>query len=186
MHPFIPFVTEEIWLKNKLDNSKKNFLMLTNWPSGKIKKDVHCKEVEKMIIFISQIRSFKNELNVGAGSFVDLSIESTKKEDKLFFLNNDIILKKLGRINHVYDKDQNKPSASLVVLGGVFKLYFDQSVDLNLIKENLVKKKNKLSYDLKISSQKLANNSFVEKAPKNIVDKEKTNYTNLKNDIFFK
>ena len=37
--------------------------------------------------------------------------------------------------------------------------------------------------DLKISSQKLANNSFVEKAPKNIVDKEKTNYTNLKNDI---
>ena len=183
MHPFIPFVTEEIWLKNKLDNSKKNFLMLTNWPSGKIKKDVHCKEVEKMIIFISQIRSFKNELNVGAGSFVDLSIESTKKGDKLFFLNNDIILKKLGRINHVYDKDQNKPSASLVVLGGVFKLYFDQSVDLNLIKENLVKKKNKFSYDLKISSQKLANNSFVEKAPKNIVDKEKTNYTNLKNDI---
>ena len=85
MHPFIPFVTEEIWLKNKLDNSKKNFLMLTNWPSGKIKKDVHCKEVEKMIIFISQIRSFKNELNVGAGSFVDLSIESTKKGDKLFF-----------------------------------------------------------------------------------------------------
>ena len=71
----------------------------------------------------------------------------------------------------------------MVVLGGVFKLYFDQSVDLNLIKENLVKKKNKFSYDLKISSQKLANNSFVAKAPKNIVDKEKTNYTNLENDI---
>ncbi len=39
IHPFIPFVTEEIWLKNKLDNSKKNFLMLTNWPKGKPKKD---------------------------------------------------------------------------------------------------------------------------------------------------
>ena len=49
MHPFIPFVTEEIWLKNKLDNSKKNFLMLTNWPKGKSKKDKNFKEVEKII-----------------------------------------------------------------------------------------------------------------------------------------
>ena len=39
MHPFIPFVTEEIWLKNKLDNSGKNYLMLSNWVSGKINKD---------------------------------------------------------------------------------------------------------------------------------------------------
>ena len=39
MHPFIPFITEEIWLKNKFDNSNKDFLMLTNWPSGKPKKD---------------------------------------------------------------------------------------------------------------------------------------------------
>ena len=39
LHPFIPFITEEIWLKNKLDNSKKNFLMFANWPSGKLNKD---------------------------------------------------------------------------------------------------------------------------------------------------
>ena len=67
MHPFIPFVTEEIWLKNKFDNSGKNFLMLTNWPSGKSKKDNDYKEVEKMINIISEIRSFKNELGVSPG-----------------------------------------------------------------------------------------------------------------------
>ncbi len=38
LHPFIPFVTEKIWLKNKFDKSNKNFLMHTNWPSGKAKK----------------------------------------------------------------------------------------------------------------------------------------------------
>ena len=33
MHPFIPFLTEEIWLKNKFDNLNKDFLMLSaNWP----------------------------------------------------------------------------------------------------------------------------------------------------------
>jgi valyl-tRNA synthetase len=34
LHPFIPFVTEEIWLKNKFDNSGKDFLMHANWPEG--------------------------------------------------------------------------------------------------------------------------------------------------------
>jgi len=35
MHPFIPFVTEEIWLKNKLDKSGKNYLMFSNWINEK-------------------------------------------------------------------------------------------------------------------------------------------------------
>ena len=38
LHPFIPFVTEEIWLNNKFDNSGKDFLMLANWPSGELDK----------------------------------------------------------------------------------------------------------------------------------------------------
>ena len=63
------------------------------------------------------------------------------------------------------------------------KLYFDQSVDLNLIKENLTKKQSKYQEDLNKISQRLSNKGFVERAPKNIVDQEKTNYSNLKNDI---
>ena len=102
MHPFIPFITEEIWLKNKLDNSKKSFLMLTNWPNGKAKQDKNFKEVKKMINMISEIRSFKNELNVSPGSFIDISIEKIK--NKSFFKENATILKKLGRINNFYDK----------------------------------------------------------------------------------
>ena len=56
-------------------------------------------------------------------------------------------------------------------------------VHLNLIKGNLIKKRSKYSVDFQKSAQKLTNKSFVDKAPKNIVDQEKTNYNNLKNDI---
>jgi valyl-tRNA synthetase len=62
LHPFIPFVTEEIWLKNKFDNSDKDFLMLANWPTGKINKILDTEQVENIISIISEIRSFKNEL----------------------------------------------------------------------------------------------------------------------------
>ena len=103
MHPFIPFVTEEIWLKNKLDNSKKNYLMLANWAPGSLKKDQDFKEVEKIINIISQIRSFKNELNVSPGSFVDISLSKISTNNKAFFKHNNIVLKKLGRINNFFD-----------------------------------------------------------------------------------
>ena len=46
LHPFIPFVTEKIWLTNKFDNKNKNFLMLSNWISGKSKKDGDHKQVQ--------------------------------------------------------------------------------------------------------------------------------------------
>ena len=183
LHPFVPFITEEIWLKNKLDNSKKNFLMFANWPSGKLIKDKSLKDVEKMISIITQIRSFKNELNISPGSFIDVSIEKIDKKNKKFFVNNNLVLKRLGRINNFLDKDKNMPSATLIVKGDIFKLYFDQSVDLNLIKDNLIKKQSKYKEDLNKISQRLSNKEFVDRAPKNIVDQEKTNYSNLKNDI---
>jgi valyl-tRNA synthetase len=183
LHPFIPFVTEKIWLKNKLDNSNKNFLMYTNWPIGKSKKDQSIKEVEKIINVISELRSFKNELNVSPGSFIDLSINKINKKNKILIINNEIILKKLGRINNFFDEDQQKPSATLVISGDIFKIYFDENVDLGLIKENLVKRQNKYQEEIDKISQRLSNKGFTDRAPKNIVQQEKTNYSNLKDDI---
>ena len=183
LHPFIPFVTEEIWLKNKFDRSNKNFLMYKNWPSGKAKKDHSQKDVEKIINIISELRSFKNELNVNPGSFVDISINKIAKKEKTFMTNNEVVLKRLGRINNFYEKDQKKPSATLVISGDMFRVYFDENIDLNLIKEKLVKRQSKYQEEMDKISQRLSNKGFVDRAPKNIVEQEKTNYSNLNNDI---
>ncbi len=183
LHPFIPFVTEEIWLKNKFDNSSKDYLMLTNWPSGKINKDSNTEEVDNIISIISEIRSFKNELNIGPGSFIDMSINSINDVQKKFINDNEIILKKLGRINTILDDDLDKPAATMVVSGDLFKIYFDKDVDLKLIKENLTNKQNRIQEEMNKISQRLENKSFVDRAPKEIVEQEKTNYNSLKNDI---
>ena len=97
--------------------------------------------------------------------------------------NNEVILKKLGRINNFFDKDQDKPSATLVISGDIFKVYFDENVDLNLIKENLQKRQNKYQEELDKISQRLSNKGFVDRAPKNIVEQEKNNYSNLEDNI---
>ena len=183
LHPFIPFVTEEIWLNNKFDKSGKDFLMLANWPSGEPKKDISTNQVEKIISIVSELRSFKNELSVGPGSFIDISVESVSKKEQSFFSENEVILKKLGRIKNLHNKDLDKPAATLMVSGDLFKVYFDEDIDLELVKKNLTTRQNKYQEEMDKISQRLANKSFVDRAPKDIVDQEKTNYNNLKNDV---
>ncbi|MBT3693863.1 MAG: valine--tRNA ligase [Candidatus Pelagibacter sp.] len=183
LHPFIPFVTEEIWLKNKFDKSGKNFLMLANWPIGSAKKDKNTKQVEKIIGIISELRSFKNELNVGPGSFIEMSINNISKNQKSFIIDNEIILKKLGRISNIHQNDVDRPAATMMVSGDMFKIYFDKDVDLELIKENLTNRQNKYQEEMNKISQRLNNKGFVDRAPKDIVEQEKTNYNNLINDI---
>jgi len=183
LHPFIPFITEEIWLKNKFDNYDKNFLMLANWPSGKFEKDSSTEQVEKIISIISELRSFKNELSVSPSSFIDISIEGINKKDQSFFLENEVIFKRLGRINNLFDKDLEKPAATLMTSGDLLKIYFAEDVDLKLIKENLTNRQNKYQQEMDNISKRLANKGFVDKAPKDIVDQEKNNYNNLENDI---
>ena len=182
LHPFIPFITEEIWLKNKLDNSNKDYLMYSNWVTGKPKKEKFA-DVENIIDFITEIRSFKNELSISPGSYVDISLGGISNKNKSFFVKNNTVIKRLGRITNFIDKDQNKPSASLVIKGSVFKLYFEQNVDLNLIKENLLSKQTKYQAEMDKISSRLKNKDFVKRAPKHIVDQEKSNYNNLENDI---
>jgi valyl-tRNA synthetase len=183
LHPFIPFVTEKIWLTNKFDNKNKNFLMLSNWISGKSKKDIDHNHVQKIINFISEIRSFKNELNVSPSSFIDISIHNIKKNNRSFIKSNEIVIKKLGRINNFFTKDLNKPATSLLISGDLFKIYFDENVDLNIIKENLLKRQNKYQEEMHKISHRLNNKSFVQRAPKHIVEQEKSNYNNLQIDI---
>ncbi len=183
LHPFIPFVTEEIWLNNKFDKSGKDFLMLANWPSGELERDSSTNQVEKIISIVSELRSFKNELGISPGLFIDISVESVSEKEQSFFTKNEIILKKLGRIKNLHNKDLDKPAAALMVSGDLFKVYFDEDVDLELIKENLTTRQNKYQEEMNKISKRLANKSFVDRAPKDIVDQEKTNYNNLKNDV---
>ena len=71
----------------------------------------------------------------------------------------------------------------MVIDSDLFKLYFEENVDLNLIKENLISKQRKYETEMDKIDLQLKNKNFVDRAPKHIVDQEKTNYNNLKNNI---
>ena len=111
------------------------------------------------------------------------SLEKVNSKNSSFFKDNSIVLKKLGRINNFFDKDHEKPSATLVIGGDLLKLYFEQDVDLKIIKDNLIKKQEKYKNEMNGINTRLKNKNFVQRAPKHIVEQEKNNYNNLKNDV---
>ena len=183
LHPFIPFITEEVWLKNKLDKNSKDYLMFANWSEDKGKTDKSHIEVNKIIDFITSIRSFKNELGVPPGSMIEISLEKTSNQIKSFVDKNNTILMKLGRIKNISTKDLNKSSASLILEGELFKIYFEEDVDLNRVKDTLDKKLDKLKKEMDKINHRLNNKNFVEKAPAELIDQEKTTFNNLEKDV---
>ena len=157
--------------------------MLANWSIDHQNKDKDHEDVSNLINIITSIRSFKNELVVSPGSFVDISIQHCGKEINNFFKVNEIVLKKLGRIKNILNKDLEKPSASLVIKGDLFKLYFDQDIDLNQIKKTLTNRQSKIKEEMSKINIRLNNKNFTDKAPKNIIEQEKTNFYNLEKDV---
>ncbi len=156
--------------------------MYSNWSTEKSTEDRDIEDVNKIINIISAIRSFKNELGLSPGSLIDLSLKSTSKKTIDFFNNNAVVVKKLSRINNILDKDLDKSSATLVINGEMYKLYFEQDVDLEIIKNNLTNKHSKIKEEMNKINIRLTNKSFTDKAPKDIVEQEKTNFDNLDKD----
>ena len=78
---------------------------------------------------------------------------------------------------------RNHPSGSDRVYEAYIKNNLEESVDLNVIKENLLNKQKRCQNEIDKINSRLNNKDFITRAPKHIVDQEKTNYNNLKKDI---
>ena len=182
LHPFIPFVTEEIWLNNKLDKDSSDYLMFANWSDEKPQESNEYNDVSNIIEIITLIRSFKNEIGVSPGSLIDISLANTNSKTQNFFNENEIVLKKLGRISKILLEDQKKSSASLIIKGELYKMYFEQDVDIKTIKDTLLKKHSKIKDEMDKINTRLSNKSFIDRAPKDIVELEKSNFNNLEKD----
>ena len=157
--------------------------MLKNWSDATASKDKDYDEVNEIIEFVSAIRSFKNEIEISPGSFVNILIDKINPNIKEFIERNSNTLKKIGRINEFLNEDIKKPSANLIIKGEIFKIYFDEDIELSKIKTTLLNKKSKIEKEMERINTRLNNKSFIERAPNDIVEQEKSNFINLEKDV---
>jgi valyl-tRNA synthetase len=112
-------------------------------------------------------------LDVSPGLFIDISIEELNSSKRSIIKDNLSVFKRLGRISNVLYSKRDKNGIKIIVGGATVTLYFDQSLDLHGQKQKIFKKATNLDQKISGINNKLKNKSFLNNAPKQIVEKEK-------------
>ena len=187
LHPFMPFVTEELWHLTKFDKFFKSPLISCtsknslNLNKNQIKK---AKDINYIINFVTEIRSLKVTLGISPASFCNLFLNESSKNFKNIIKNNLEIIKRLGRIKEIdFVKDINESVIKTVMVDENIRIQFDSDINLQDQKSIQIKKQQEILNKILISEKKLDNIGFVQNAPKNIVESEREMLSNYKNDL---
>ena len=175
LHPFVPFFTESVWYKNNYKKIFKTDLISSEWPEyKKINKfNKNHSDINNIIEFISNIRSTKAELKVTPKLFCDIFfVEKSSKLNSLI-KKNITLVKQVGRINSILEKQVNKNTIEILTLNEKISLKFSEDIDLMSQKENILQKLANLEKQLNSIKNKLNNKAYLRNAPKDIVNSDK-------------
>ena len=166
LHPFMPFITEELW--NQIDEKRDNYLMNSSYPDSK-KYDKNLNgEFKKVFEIVTGLRKLKSDNNIKQIDVVQVFINN-----KTGF-NYDAYKELIYKLSKTKDLEiiKNIPSEYPSLISGkdTISLAIEKSEGS---KEDTLKQIRYLEGFLKSVDKKLSNKSFVDNAPKNVVEMEK-------------
>ena len=183
LHPFMPFITEEIW--QKLQTGEET-IMLSDFPKEEkefINIDTE-KEFDYLKEIISAIRNIRGEANVSPAKKIEVIFKTVDENAKNILQNNAKILDKLANVEK-YKFDAQIPKLVGFRLVDTTEIYVPLAdlIDLDREIEKLEKSIEKVQKDLDRTLNKLSNENFVKRAKPEAVEKEKRIKEELENKI---
>ncbi len=180
LHPFMPFLTEELWQKlpgvsidlhnDAYKNAPLETIMLADFPKGDaslIDKKA-TREMQLVIELISKVRNIRAEMNIKSGDKPAIHIAANADAQKVFTENEAQILKlaRAAKLKLSENLDVPRASAKAVLTGGAeIAIPLEGLIDFQKETERLENQINKLNVEGERLQNQLANQSFVEKAP---------------------
>lgn len=178
LHPFIPFVTEELWQAFPFCNG---IIERTEWPAPRLEKvdENIIKEMDLVREVIRSIRNLRAEAHIAPQQVIPRTVLSVHHDEKLALIRSSesqiTLLAKVERVE-IIDRGTEKPQKSLASVLDDVQVYLPVGDLLDVDKEILRLKNDlaKIEKDIEKNKIKLANPKFAEKAPEEIILKEKT------------
>lgn len=175
LHPFMPFITEEIFC----NLSDEESIMISSWPEFKDEYKFKADELAVDVIkeAVRNIRNIRSEMNVAPSKKASVIVVSQKEEIRDIFEQGKNFFAMLGYASEVKiqaDKEGIADDAvSVVIHDAVIYMPFAELVDIAKEIERLQKEEARLEGEIKRASGMLSNPKFVDKAPAAKVAEEK-------------
>jgi valyl-tRNA synthetase len=180
LHPFMPFVTEELWAETgKIGPDRKTLLALSDWPAldgfGDAEADA---ELGWLIELISGIRSVRQEMNVPPAAKLALEIVGAAPETVMRVVRQTGALTRMARLETIGEAARvPRDSAQIVVGEATYVLPLAGVIDLGVEKARLERDVARLDADIAQIDRKLANPQFVAKAPEEVIEEQRARRT---------
>ena len=174
LHPFMPFITEELWHAMAIENGERNYdLIVAKWPEPQAEVDAAAKaEIDWLIKLISEVRSTKVELNIAPGTKMTAHVRDGDDALQAKVARQNAALDRVGRLEAIsFDAAPDGPSAQIVVDGATYVLPLAGAIDIDAEKGRLNKALEAAQKEAKSLSGRLGNANFVEKAKPEAVEK---------------
>ena len=173
LHPFMPFITTELW--NNLAERKVK-LIHAPWPQVKAMRPA-APAIDWAIDLISTIRSLRSEMNLPASAKLHVYLKNMSSDSAAYLQDMQTLVCSLARLEKVElfadGQEITKDMVQNVFKEGVLLLPLKGVVDFAAERERLNKELENLNRNLENYARKLSNQSFVERAPANVVAEEK-------------
>jgi valyl-tRNA synthetase len=175
MSPFIPFVTEEIW--SNIEPEKGN-LSLQPWP----KSDASCindladKSMQTLIDVITSIRNSRANWNMKPNEKIKCILSTPDNLKERFLVDNSEMIKVLGKISeiNINSKTSELKNADTAVVEDITIIIpLEGIIDIDKERQKIAKQIDEQKRLAENLSNRLNNLNFTDKAPKDIIDKEK-------------
>ncbi|HBC58568.1 MAG TPA: hypothetical protein DCZ03_15525 [Gammaproteobacteria bacterium] len=179
IHPIMPFITEEIWQKvAPVAGISGETIMLQPYPrpdQSRIDEE-SSDDIAWMIQFIVGVRNIRGEMNIAPGKLLDVLLAEGNAKDVERVSRLEANLKTVGRLQSIrwLQKNEAKSAAATTLVGQLEVLIpmaglIDKDAELARLDKELLKLKN----ELEKAKNKLNNPNYVQKAPPEVVQKER-------------
>ena len=188
-HPIMPFITEEIWQRvAPLTGIQAETIMLQAFPETdetQIKQDAIV-EINWVMAFILGVRRIRGEMNIAPGKPLPVLVENGSENDEMFLKHNQAYLEKLGRLESIIwlQANENAPESAIALVGEM-KILIPLAglIDKHAEIMRLDKEIQKIHKEMPRLVGKLNNPKFMDKAPAEVIEKEKNKLTSLESSL---
>lgn len=179
MHPFMPFVTEEIWHWLKERNEGED-IIISKWPApGKVDENI-LKQFDLTAEVITNIRNIRKQNNIANKVAIDLSVKVNQEIDK----GMDSVIKKMGNLSKLeYVNEKLSNSFSFITKNNEYFIPFGEEIDVEAEKQKIEDELEYAKGSLNIVRKKLNNDKFVNNAPDQVVAMERKKEEDALNKI---